>query len=256
LVKIIERRGLDFAEFIYRWTVRGRLPQYRVVVDGRDHLFDDLNEMNQFLAEQEVVVEDEEMGKVQKGGKTAAATNGAAAGATAEKPAANGSTNGSANGNGKLDPSARRLQKNQEMHEVKELEKLFRHLQQFGLTIDDYYLTQEESVSGEKLATKHALVNDNEQHDVAGVAQIVPEIHRMVKKGGGLEIKRFKGLGEMNSEQLWETTLDPSARTLLRVTLHEAAEAERMFSVLMGEDVERRRQFIEDHALEVKNLDV
>ena len=78
----------------------------------------------------------------------------------------------------------------------------------------------------------------------------------MVKKGGGLEIKRFKGLGEMNSEQLWETTLDPSNRTLLRVTLHEAAEAERMFSVLMGEDVERRRQFIEDHALEVKNLDV
>jgi DNA gyrase subunit B len=142
------------------------------------------------------------------------------------------------------------------MHEVKELEKLFHHLQQFGLTIDDYYLTQEESVSGEKLATKHALVQDNEQHDVAGVAQVVPEIHRMVKKGGGLEIKRFKGLGEMNSEQLWETTLDPAARTLLRVTLHEAAEAERMFSVLMGEDVERRRQFIEDHALEVKNLDV
>ncbi len=60
----------------------------------------------------------------------------------------------------------------------------------------------------------------------------------------------------MNAEQLWETTLDPSVRVLLRVTLHEAAEAERMFSVLMGEDVERRRQFIEDHALEVKNLDV
>jgi DNA gyrase subunit B len=77
-----------------------------------------------------------------------------------------------------------------------------------------------------------------------------------VKKGGGIEIKRFKGLGEMNAEQLWETTLDPTIRTLLRVTLQEAAEAERLFSVLMGEDVERRRQFIEDHALEVKNLDV
>jgi DNA gyrase subunit B len=71
-----------------------------------------------------------------------------------------------------------------------------------------------------------------------------------------MEIKRFKGLGEMNSEELWETTLDPSKRILLRVTLTEAGEAERMFSVLMGEDVERRRQFIEDHALEVKNLDV
>ena len=72
----------------------------------------------------------------------------------------------------------------------------------------------------------------------------------------GIEVKRFKGLGEMNAEQLWETTLDPSRRTLMRVTLQEAGEAERMFSVLMGEDVERRRQFIEEHALEVKNLDV
>jgi DNA gyrase subunit B len=72
----------------------------------------------------------------------------------------------------------------------------------------------------------------------------------------GIEIGRFKGLGEMNSEELWETTLDPSKRVLLRVTLEEAGEAERMFSVLMGEDVERRRQFIEEHALEVKNLDV
>jgi hypothetical protein len=72
----------------------------------------------------------------------------------------------------------------------------------------------------------------------------------------GIEVKRFKGLGEMNSGELWETTLDPNKRVLLRVTLEEAGEAERLFSVLMGEDVERRRQFIEDHALEVKNLDV
>ena len=60
----------------------------------------------------------------------------------------------------------------------------------------------------------------------------------------------------MNPEELWETTLDRTKRVLLRVTLEEAAEAERLFSVLMGEDVERRRQFIEDHAVEVKNLDV
>src|SRR5256886_13064815 len=71
-----------------------------------------------------------------------------------------------------------------------------------------------------------------------------------------IEIKRFKGLGEMNSEELWQTTLDPSKRVLLRVTLEQASEAEQMFSVLMGEDVERRRQVIEEHALEVKNLDV
>ena len=71
-----------------------------------------------------------------------------------------------------------------------------------------------------------------------------------------VSVQRYKGLGEMNAEQLWETTLDRTKRVLLRVTLQDAAEAERMFSVLMGEDVERRRQFIEEHALEVKNLDV
>lgn len=131
---------------------------------------------------------------------------------------------------------------------------MFSQLEQYGVLIDDYFLTQEESVSGEKLPTKYALDNDGQQNQVAGVAQILPEMHRIGKSG--IEIKRFKGLGEMNSEQLWETTLDPDVRVLLRVTLHEAAEAERMFSVLMGEDVERRRQFIEDHALEVKNLDV
>ena len=99
-----------------------------------------------------------------------------------------------------------------------------------------------------------SLKEDGKQHDVAGVAQLLPQIYSLGKQG--IEVRRFKGLGEMNAEQLWETTLDPTKRVLLRVTLQEAGEAERMFSVLMGEDVERRRQFIEDHALEVKNLDV
>ncbi len=137
---------------------------------------------------------------------------------------------------------------------MKDLEKLFTQLEAYGLSIDDYYLTQEESVSGEKLATKYALVNEDKTIEVAGVSQILPQIHALAKQG--IEVKRFKGLGEMNSEELWETTLDPTKRVLMRVTLVEAVEAERMFSVLMGEDVERRRQFIEEHALEVKNLDV
>ncbi len=137
---------------------------------------------------------------------------------------------------------------------MKDFDKLIDQLNQHGLSIDDYFLTQEESVSGEKLPTKYALISDDKTHDVAGVGQILPAILALGKVG--IEIKRFKGLGEMNSEQLWETTLDPGRRVLMRVTLEEAGEAERLFSVLMGEDVERRRQFIEDHALEVKNLDV
>ncbi len=157
-------------------------------------------------------------------------------------------------GNGRLQANGRPARKLQELHEAKDLDKIFAQLVQFGLSIEDYFLTQEESVSGEKLTTKYALLSDDKTHDVAGIAKLLPAILTLGK--AGIEVKRFKGLGEMNSEQLWETTLDPTRRVLLRVTLEEVGEAERLFSVLMGEDVERRRQFIEDHALEVKNLDV
>src|ERR1700677_2493539 len=221
VVKIIQRRGIDFAEFLARRNSAGRLPEYQVVADGEEHYFYTAAERDAFLNKQDIEAD----------AKEADPTDG------------NGSPS---------DP--RRAQKNQELHEVKDLGKVFSQLEQFGLSIDDYYLTQEESVSGEKLPTKYTLFRDDKTHDVAGVAQILPSILTLGKTG--IEIKRFKGLGEMNSEQLWETTLDPGRRVLLRVTLEEAGEAERLFSVLMGEDVERRRQFIEDHALEVKNLDV
>jgi DNA gyrase subunit B len=69
-------------------------------------------------------------------------------------------------------------------------------------------------------------------------------------------VQRYKGLGEMNAEQLAETTMNPEKRTLLQVRLEDVVESERIFSTLMGEDVENRRKFIEDNALDVKNLDV
>ncbi len=86
----------------------------------------------------------------------------------------------------------------------------------------------------------------------------VRDLFDYVKEAGsrGYEKTRYKGLGEMNSEQLWATTMDPERRTLLSVKLEDIAECETIFTTLMGEDVEARRKFIEDNALDVKNLDI
>jgi len=146
-----------------------------------------------------------------------------------------------------------------ELHENRELQRLFVRLREFDIEIDDWSLVQEESVTGEKLPTRYAwLVAEKGGREatvnVANIPTILTSLHDIGRRD--IELKRFKGLGEMNAEQLWETTMDPSKRSLLKVTWDAASEADRLFTVLMGEDVESRRQYIEDHALEVRNLDV
>ena len=86
----------------------------------------------------------------------------------------------------------------------------------------------------------------------------VREVFEYVIEQGKKEyqVQRYKGLGEMTAEQLWETTMDPSRRTLLQVKLEDIAETETIFTTLMGDDVENRRKFIEENALDVKNLDI
>jgi DNA gyrase subunit B len=146
-----------------------------------------------------------------------------------------------------------------ELHENAEIERIADELSEFGIRLEDWSTVQEETVSGELLPTRYAWLCDagtdkESLKDVAAVPGIVNTL-RMIGRGN-IEVKRFKGLGEMNPEELWDTTMDPEARTMRLVTLDAASEADRLFSILMGEDVQQRRAYIEDHALEVKNLDV
>ena len=139
-----------------------------------------------------------------------------------------------------------------ELHEVRTLNKFLARLRdEFGLRADSLLPIE---VTGDDPPPRFILHRDDEEHSLLDLRSLVATIRHLGEKG--IKITRFKGLGEMDAEQLWETTMDPTRRTLMKVQLDDVAAANDLFTTLMGDDVEPRREFIEKHALEVKNLDV
>ena len=234
LIRIVERRGIDFQKFLKLRNDdpegRGRLPRIRMQLPGQiggERYFWSEQQEEDFLRQHNLSEFDPELNNVI----------------------------GEGNGNGERRRT--HAAPGKELHEVQGLEHAFADLAQHGLDVDSYFFEPQVAPSGERPPARFALQKGDDKQrtsPIDNLSQIVPTILDEAKRD--IEIKRFKGLGEMDADQLWDTTMNPSNRVLLRVTWDAASEAELLFSILMGEDVEPRRKFIEDHALEVKNLDV
>ena len=218
----LKRHGGDFADYVeHRQKRTGDLPKHLVKVrEGNDetvHYFHTEEELAQFGAKNP----DLKLFGEEEGDTT-----------TIEKK--NGAT---------------RRASHIELHESKAIVELLGKLAKKGFSVEHY--------AGQDQPLFELLEGEGERETVKPLFSI-PEILAAVKEVGrrGLQIKRFKGLGEMNPRELFETTMDPTRRKLLRIDLTNAVDAEEMFTKLMGEEVEPRRQFIEDNALNVRNLDI
>jgi DNA gyrase subunit B len=133
-----------------------------------------------------------------------------------------------------------------ELFELDKMEKMREHLSEFHFSFEQYL-----SADGKLF---DIINEDGAETPIYTLKEGIDHFRANGRKG--IEIQRYKGLGEMNADQLWDTTMDPEQRTLLRVTMPDAIAADHMFTMLMGEEVPPRRAFIEQHALSVKNLDI
>jgi DNA gyrase subunit B len=214
----LERRGISLRAHAERLE-DGKLPYYHVFLDGKEQWFVTGGQVDQFKLAHE---------------KTAGHEVKVDESTAAETPATK--TNG---------------MHIVEVHEVRTINSGLGELKRnFNFDIN-ILIPQERTGSDE---ARYVLRRGENETGLQDLRTLVGAVRDLGQKG--LNVTRFKGLGEMNAEELRETTLDPNNRTLLQVSMRDAGSADEMFRVLMGEKVEPRREFIERHALEVRNLDV
>jgi DNA gyrase subunit B len=223
-LQILERRGLSLPAFLRRVGPAG-LPIYRVLAGGQEHWFPTSAARDAFLK-----AEQERLGREL---------------VVADESAAPAGGNGHGNGHGET------FFEQQEFHEVRAINRGLERLREFGL--DASCLVEPARVAGREPAPRYLLTNGDARRFLPHLRDLVAEVRRLGERG--MTITRFKGLGEMDGEELWETTLDPAKRMLCKVNLEEVSKADEMFRILMGEKVEPRRDFIQKHALEVKDID-
>ena len=224
----LERRGISLRDHAGRQDPSsGKLPIYHVFYGAVERWFTTRSELDAFLAEQEQA----------SGGELAV-------GRSSEGRPVEGE------GAAQPDPQAGPELVVIELHEVRSINSGLADLAAMGFDIESL-MPQERTGSEEP---RYVLKRGESEIGLEDLRSLLSAVRRAGEKG--LTITRFKGLGEMNAEELRETTLDPANRTLCQVTMSDAAAADDLFRVLMGEKVEPRREFIERHALDVKNLDV
>jgi DNA gyrase subunit B len=229
----LERRGISLKLHAFRQIPEtGKLPVYHVFLGSNEHWFTGREELDAFVKEQEAA----------SGGELVIDA-GIVAAPTEAQPSENGTP---AETNGAASTKLRIV----ELHEVRTINTLLGDLRQMGFEIESL-IPQERT--GEE-GSRYTLRRGEHETGLEDLRGLPVAIRSAGEKG--LQITRFKGLGEMNAEELRDTTLDPTARTLMRVRMEDAGAADDLFRVLMGDQVEPRRDFIQKHALDVKNLDV
>lgn len=223
-LETLERRGIELRSLsISQVNPEGLLPRYRVFLGAEEHWFVSKPEMDAFLTEAEK----------KAGGELKIADELHA------QP-----TEGT-------EAKAPSLQV-QDLHEVRTINEALKRLQsEFGLMLNDLLVSP--PVNGEPVYP-YLLDHESTPRKLMSLRELVTAIRTVGERG--LNHTRFKGLGEMNPDELYETAMNPQNRILKRANLEDAAAAEEIFRVLMGEQVEPRREFIEKHALEVKDLDI